>query len=87
METTEVTGSELRRRLAAKGLRMADLAMAANLFPANLSAILNGQVPIGATRRARLEHAIAKLGLDEAAPEPTPPPSDPIFRIQRDDAS
>src|SRR5260221_14622814 len=80
MET--IKGSELRRRLAARGLRQADLAAAAGLFPTSLSAILNGDMPIGDIRRARLEAAITALGLDRPTPDPAPPAHDPVFLLK-----
>ncbi len=89
MESVEelLTATELRRRLTLKGLRLGDLAHAANVYPNALSAILNGQMPIGEQRRERIERAIAALGLDRTVEPPAAKRRDEVvFHIRPEEA-
>lgn len=80
-----LTDRQVRARLVEHGVKVGELARAASMPPSDLSAILHGRpVYLGPERKARIEHAIERLGLDRAAPaEPTPTPDGPIFRIRQ----
>jgi hypothetical protein len=86
-ETTDqtLTGRQVRTRLIEHGVKVGELARAASMPPSDLSAILRGRpVYLGPERKAHIEQAIERLGLDRNAPaEPTPTLDGPVFRIRQ----
>jgi transcriptional regulator with XRE-family HTH domain len=82
METTTITASELRERMAARGLRVGDLARESGLYASTVSQILGGHLRYGPSREARLARGILRLGLDRDTPQPTPPPEPVVIRIR-----
>ncbi len=86
METNEqtLTGRQVRARLFERDITVTDLARAAGMHQQNLSAILAGRMYVGPARRARIERAIAELGLDREQPAA---PSEPTFTIRRGEES
>ena len=68
-ETKTVSSGTLRDRMRARGITVGQLAEAAGMRQADMSAALRGKVYVGAKRRAQIESAILALGLDK---EPQP---------------
>ena len=56
--------AELRARMAANGVKVRELAEAAGMNPAGLSAILRGRDYFGPARQARVLVGVRALGLD-----------------------
>ena len=82
-ETMELSATELRQRMAARGITQGDLAIAAGLHEPTVSAILNGRILVGERRLAKLERGILRLRLDIAHCKEPVKPETPIFRIRR----
>jgi len=85
METTErtFTGRQLKAWLVERDVRVTDFARAAGMPQPNLSAILAGREHVGPVRRARIEAALIRLGLDTEQAPPEPQPAEqPVFRIR-----
>jgi len=83
VETGELSAVELRARMAQRGIRQGDLAIAAGLCQPDVSAILRGCESVGAVKREKFIQGILRLRLDmEHCSEPVKP-AVPVFRIRR----
>jgi hypothetical protein len=82
METTTLTGHQVRGRMKERGITLAQFAAEADMYETDVSAILSGHEYLGPSRRARMERAIVRLGLDrDEAPEPDSP-MEHVFSIR-----
>jgi transcriptional regulator with XRE-family HTH domain len=76
-----VSAHELRTRMMAKGLTVAELARTVGVYPNELTNILGGHRRLSERNRQLIESAIVKLGLD-APIEATPRPGEPVFLLK-----
>ena len=82
MEVTTLNSDQLRERMREAGISQTAVAREAGMPSSDLSAIFNGRDYLGAKRRARIEAAIVRLGLDKAR-SPEGVPQQPTFNIRQ----